>query len=192
MRYARIAGGVVAETLVIPDDLAIGDVVAPDVAATMAEAPAEIEPGWLYDGQSFAPAPVHQPSLAERRAAVIAAIDGLRRERIDAGAPAYGLRIAIDDGARADMGAMATTALAAAGGAVPWPPAYALGWITVTNERIALDTPADGLALAALVGAYYAGLVQHARSLKDAVLAADGEALDGFDIEAGWPGVGDA
>lgn len=188
MRYARISGDVVAETLVLPDDLAISEVIAPDVAATIIEAPAEVEPGWLYDGESFSPPPAYVPTLAERQAAMIAAIDGLRAERVGAGAPAYGLRIAIDDGARADMGAMATTALAASGGAVSWPAAYSLGWITMTNERIALETPANGLALAALVGAYYAGLVQHARSLKDAVLAADGEALDGIDIETGWPG----
>lgn len=188
MRYARISGGVVAETLVLPDDLAIDDVVAPDVAVTMVQAPAEIEAGWLYDGESFAAPPTYLPTLAERQAAMIAAIDSLRAERIDAGAPVYGLWIAIDDGARADLGAMATTALAAAAGSVPWPAAYALGWITTTNERIALETPADGLALAAQVGAYYAGLVQHARSLKDAVLAADNDALDGLDVDAGWPG----
>lgn len=189
MLYARISGGVVAETLTLPDDLAIGDVVAADVAAMMVEAPAEVAAGWLYDGESFAPAPAYEPTLADRQSATTAAIDALRAERIGAGAPAYGLRIAIDGGARADMGAMATTALAAAGGAVPWPAAYALGWITITNERIALPTPADGLALASAVGAHYATLVQHARSLKDLVLSAeDVGQIDAIDIEAGWPG----
>ena len=124
-----------------------------------------------------------------RRAdALLAAIDALRAAKLDAGAPIAGQRVAIGDGSRADMGAMATTALAAVSGAVPWPDSYAAGWIAISNVRIPLPEPADGLALAATVGDWYARIVQHARSLKDAVLAAeDDAALDAIDIAAGWP-----
>lgn len=69
---------------------------------------------------------------------------------LSVGAPVTGgLHVALDDGSRADLTAMATTATAAAPGAVPWPDSYSRGWITVENIRIPLATPADGLALAA-------------------------------------------
>lgn len=138
-------------------------------------------------------------------AVVAAQLEILKAERLDSiraltdaklaeGAPIEHdeqvLRVALDDGSRADMGGMATTAVAAAGGAVPWPASYQLGWITIENLRIPLPTPADGLALAALVGDYYAQVRQHARDLKDAVLAAEDEAaLEAIDIHSGWPGL---
>ena len=124
-----------------------------------------------------------------RRAdAIVDAIDALRAAKLVAGAPIGGLRVAIDDTSRGDIGGMATTALAALSSAAPWPESYAAGWITMSNVRLPLPTPADGLALAAAVGDWYARIVQHARSLKDAVLAAeDDAALDAIDIAAGWP-----
>ena len=83
---------------------------------------------------------------------------------------------------------MAATASAAASGAVSWPESYARGWIAVENVRIPLATPADGLALAASVGDWYAAVVQRRRDLKDAALAAgDAAALDAIDITTGWP-----
>lgn len=129
-----------------------------------------------------------------------ARLDGIRAARIDAileksegllraGAPAsHDLHLALDDGSRADLTAMAATAVAAASGTVPWPESYARGWITVENVRIPLATPADGLALAAAAGTYYAAIVQHRRDLKDAALAAPDEAaLAAIDVATGWP-----
>lgn len=99
-----------------------------------------------------------------------------------------GLHIALDDASRADMGAMATTALASSSGVIEWPESYKQGWISIENIRIELPQPADGLALAALVGDYYAAVRQRGRTLKDAVAAATTEAeLDAIDIESGWP-----
>lgn len=99
-----------------------------------------------------------------------------------------GLHVALDDASRADMGAMATTALAASSGAIEWPESYKQGWITVENVRIALPAPEDGLALAALVGDYYAGVRQRGRTLKDTVAAATKQSdLDAIDIESEWP-----
>ncbi|MDQ0510875.1 DUF4376 domain-containing protein [Ancylobacter amanitiformis] len=141
--------------------------------------------GWLVSGSELVAPPIPFSFHQARR---VRDADALRDALLAAGAPADGERIKVDDGARADITAMGTTALGAAAGTIPWPASYALGWITMSNTRIALPTPAAGLALAAAVGAWYAGIVQHARDIKDALLAAEDEAaLDAVDIEAGWP-----
>ncbi|WP_411035738.1 hypothetical protein [Shinella sp. BYT-45] len=126
---------------------------------------------------------------AKARDAKLAAISARVAGLLAAGYPAGGgLHVALDDASRADMGAMATTAVAAAGGGVPWPESYQTGWIAIENVRIPLATPADGLALAASVGDYYAQIRQHGRTLKDAVLAAEDVAgIAAVDIETGWP-----
>lgn len=137
-------------------------------------------------GYSPAPPP---PSLGDLRSDTLVAIAVVADTLLSAGAPAgSGLHVALDDGSRADLTAMAATATAAASGSVPWPESYARGWITIENVRIPLVTPSAGLALAASVGNYYAALIQHRRDLKDAALAAEDEAaLDAIDIAAGWP-----
>ena len=137
----------------------------------------------------FVPEP---PTLEDLRTAKIAAINSRSSDILAAGAPIVvdtdTLHVALDDGSRADMTAMGTTAIAAASSAVPWPDSYQAGWITVENIRIPLPLPSDGLALAATVGDYYAQIKRHARDLKDAAIAAeDQSALDAIDIEMGWP-----
>lgn len=129
------------------------------------------------------------PSLDDLRAAKISSITAASATLLSVGAPVVSaLHIALDDGSRADLTAMAATATAAASGTLAWPDSYARGWITVENTRIPLATPADGLALAATVGNYYAAIVQHRRDLKDAALqAADEAALAAIDVNAGWP-----
>lgn len=108
---------------------------------------------------------------------------------LSVGAPVTGgLHVALDDGSRADLTAMAATAIAAASGSMPWPDSYSQGWIAIENVRIPLATPADGLALAATVGDFYAAVIQNRRDLKDAALAATtADALAAIDIDAGWP-----
>ncbi len=130
-----------------------------------------------------------QPSLEDRRAAKIASVVAASTTLLTTGAPVGGgLHVALDDGSRADLTAMATTATAVASGAVPWPESYARGWITIENRRLPLPSPADGLARAAAVGNFYAAIVQHWRDLKDAALAAPDEAaLEAIDATAGWP-----
>jgi hypothetical protein len=133
------------------------------------------------------------PDLETLRAAKLAGIDAKIDALFAAGAPVTvgenTLHVALSDGSRADLTAMATTAVAASTGAVPWPESYQTGWIAVENVRIPLDAPATGLGLAAGVGDYYAQIRQHGRDLKDAALAAEDQAaLDAVDIEAGWPG----
>ncbi len=127
--------------------------------------------------------------LAYALAIKIAAIEQRVSSLLSAGYPtAGGLHIALDDASRSDMGSMATTALAAASGAVPWPDSYAQGWITSENVRIAMPQPSDGLALAALVGDYYAAIRQRGRTLKDLVaVAASQSDLDAIDVDSGWP-----
>jgi len=128
-------------------------------------------------------------TLAQKKDAAIAAIGAMLAEKIAAGTEIDGgLHVALDDGSRANMGGMATTALAALSGAAPWPASYSQGWITIENLRFPLSTPEAGLALAAAVGDHYAQLRQHARDLKDAVdAAADAAALAGIDLQNGWP-----
>lgn len=125
---------------------------------------------------------------AAKQAAIQAKVDAL----IQIGCPIEHngptLHVGMSDSSRADMTGMAATAIAADSGQLPWPDSYAQGWITEENVRIPLATPADGLALAAVVGEYYACIRQNGRRLKDAALAAqDDAALDAVDIEEGWP-----
>ena len=127
------------------------------------------------------------------QSAKIEAVEAKMDAIFAAGAPvtvgADTLHVALTDGSRADLTAMATTAVAASTGAVPWPESYQTGWIAMENVRIALATPANGLGLAAGVGDYYAQVRQNGRDLKDAALAAEDQAaLDAVDVESGWPG----
>jgi hypothetical protein len=127
-------------------------------------------------------------TVAERRGTKLAAIGSAVSTHLAAGAPIAGLHVALDDGSRADMTAMGTTAIAAASGALPWPDSYSQGWIAIENVRIPLPTPADGLGLAATVGDFYAQIRQHGRDLKDLAEAATTiPELDAIDETAGWP-----
>ena len=120
------------------------------------------------------------------RVVKLRAIDAERNRRMSLGALHMGKRFAMTDSSRTDLGGMATTAGLVLSGALPaWPDSYAQGWIAIDNTRLALPTPADGIALAAAVALAYSDLVQHARDLKDAVLAADDPAA--FDELGGWP-----
>jgi len=140
---------------------------------------------WIEAGNVIAP---YLSSFAAARDVKLAAIVAAAGALLSVGAPVSGgLHIALDDGSRADLTAMAATATAAASGAVSWPESYSRGWISIENVRIPLATPAAGLTLAASVGNYYAALIQHRRDLKDAALAAeDAAALDAIDVAAGW------
>lgn len=172
---------------------------APIPERTILEPPPSLEPGefalWLGAWTVVAekPDPPAPPSQFEaNRLAVLAQIVAKVEALLAAGATIEHeeqiLHVALTDASRADVGGMATTAMAAIGGAVPWPTSYSRGWITVENVRIPMPTPADGLSLAAQVGDYYASVVQNGRDLKDAVLAAEDQSdLDAIDLEAGWP-----
>ncbi|WP_166096879.1 DUF4376 domain-containing protein [Rhizobium flavescens] len=132
------------------------------------------------------------PPLDARKTSLAATVNAHVAALLAAGAPVAAgettLHIALDDGSRADLTAMATTAIGAASGALPWPESYQQGWITVENVRIPLAAPADGLGLAAGVGDRYAQIRQRGRDLKDMIEAAeDDAALDAIDIESGWP-----
>lgn len=130
-----------------------------------------------------------EPSIGELRVLKIRLIQETADKLLLAGARVNeNLHIALDDGSRADLTAMAATATAAAAGVVTWPESYARGWITIENVRIPLPAPTDGLVLAAAAGDYYAGVVQNRRDLKDAALAAATKTdLDALDVGAGWP-----
>lgn len=135
--------------------------------------------GWIVRAKTAEE--VEEEAEAARRA-VAAQVNAERDRRLAEGAPYAGKRIDVGDKGRADLSGMAVTAVAAASGSLPWPDSYTLGWITSDNTRLPLPTAADGLALAAAVGDWYARTIQYARDLKDAALA--GETID---ITTGWP-----
>lgn len=178
----QIEAGVVVNAIVLADDTdpaEFGAVIGPDGAGI----------GWTVDGATWTPPAEPAPSLDDLRVAKLAKISATADALLSAGAPVEGgLHVALDDGSRADLTAMAATATAASAGTVAWPESYSRGWITIENVRIPLATPAAGLTLAASVGDWYAAIVQHRRDLKDAaLLAEDAAALDAIDIEHGWP-----
>ncbi len=146
---------------------------------------------WLVEGEWQPPTPP-LPPLDARKASLAATVNAHVATLLAAGAPVTAgeatLHVALDDGSRADLTAMATTAIGAASGALPWPTSYQQGWITIENVRIPLATAAEGLGLAAGVGDRYAQIRQRGRDLKDAIeAAADDAALDVIDSESGWP-----
>lgn len=126
-------------------------------------------------------------SLDEARGRKRAEIDTIADAMMAIGAPYAGYHVAVDASSRANLTAIAATALAAISGAMEWPGPYAQGWITSENVRVPLPSPQDGLTLANSAGEFYASLVQHKRTLKDAVLAAVTVAeVDAVDVEGGW------
>ncbi len=183
MKQAHVVeGGTVVNTIVVRDDAnpaGFGAVFAPEGVTI----------GWTFDGVNWSAPAKPTPSFEDLRKAKCASITASADALLSMGAPVAGeMHIALDDGSRADLTAMAATATAASAGATPWPEAYSRGWITIENIRIPLATPAQGLALAASVGTYYAAIVQHRRDLKDAVLTAEDEAaLATIDVATGWP-----
>lgn len=137
----------------------------------------------------YGPVSEYGGSVPEARATKLAHIETTAGALLDTGVPvAGGLHISLSDGSRADISAMATTAIAALSGATPWPTSYASGWITTENTRVPMPAPADGLSLAYLAGDFYAKVVQRRRDLKDQVLAADTvAAINAIDADTGWP-----
>ncbi|GEM_PF-3379130 len=90
-----------------------------------------------------------------------------------------------DGGRRADLNAVATTAMLVHAGLASWPASLQDGWISKENIRIPMPTPADGVALATAAAVWYGQMRQHGRNLKDAInAAADPSAVD---ITVGWP-----
>ena len=184
MIIAHVIGpsGIVTNTIVLADGADPNEfnaVIGPDGVGI----------GWSHGSGGWI-APVEpEPSFDSLRSAKIVDIAAAADELLAAGAPvAGGLHIALDDGSRADLTAMAATATAASASAIAWPESYSRGWITIENVRIPLATPTAGLTLAASAGDYYAAIVQHRRDLKDAALAAANvAALDAINISAGWP-----
>lgn len=106
------------------------------------------------------------------------------------GYPTGGLHVGLQDGDRANLTALGTTALAVLS-SVPgaeWPTGYATGWIALEGVHITLPTAQDGFVLAMGCGAYYSAWVQREAALETAILtAADLATLQAIDITTGWP-----
>ncbi len=130
------------------------------------------------------------------RRTVIADISADRDALLRLGAPYGGKRVQVDERARADLAGLALAAVLAQTDPAAWSDGYSTGWITMDNTRIPLPTPAEGSALAAAVGAWYAAVIQAARNAKDAALAVvldpldpaiSRAALDASRTGAAWP-----
>ena len=125
-------------------------------------------------------------ALAAARAVKVAEVETVFEGKLAAGMAYAGEVVALDDRSQTRFTAMGATALGVIGGALPaWPPEYSAGWIAVSNNRIPLDTAADGLKLASAAGAYTGALIQYARDLKSAALASSDPHT--IDETAGWP-----
>lgn len=117
--------------------------------------------------------PVTVKPLADVKAEASARVEAEYARRVDVvGYPTGGAHVQIDAGSRANLGALALTAVLAQTGAVAWPDDYARGWVTQEGARIALATPADGIALAYGAGLHYAALVQAQTDALEAIEAA--------------------
>ena len=124
--------------------------------------------------------------LNAARKAKAEAVEAVFDAKLSAGLAYAGEVVALDDRSQTRFTAMGATALGVIGGALPtWPPEYSAGWIAVSNNRIPLDTAADGLKLASAAGAYTGALIQYARDLKSAALASSDPHT--IDETAGWP-----
>lgn len=65
-RFARIAGGVVAEIITLPDGIDIAAAFHPSIAGACRPAGAEVEAGWVLDGDDLvAPPPPPAPTKAD-------------------------------------------------------------------------------------------------------------------------------
>lgn len=180
----QIEDGVIINVLALADGAIPGDI----GAIVDPSIPTGAGIGYRLVAGTWVPPDPPSVALEDLRTIKFASVASTAGALLSAGAPHSGLHIAVDNGSRADLTAMAATATAALSGTVAWPESYARGWISIENARIPLATPADGLALAAVVGDWYARLVQHRRDLKDAVIAAaDAAAVAAIDITAGWP-----
>lgn len=179
-RFARIAGGRVAELITLPDGIAIAEAVHPDLAAQFAAVPPDAapEPGWSYADGAFSPPPA--PPLSELQATRTAAARAEFDARVAAGMPWQGRVLQIDDVSRANLSG---AALRAERGTLPEP----FYWTMADNSDLALDA-AGMLAMAEAAMDHYYTLKRHYEGLRAAVAAApDAEALAAIDLTAGWP-----
>lgn len=67
-QYARVHDAIVVELFTPPDGVPIEDCFTPEIAATFVPVPADVpvEPGWTYDGTTFAPPGPPPPPTADQ------------------------------------------------------------------------------------------------------------------------------
>lgn len=144
MRYARIANGLVAELVELPDELEPADAFHPDL--TFVPCGADPQPGWSYDGAAFAP-----PSSVAPAADLKAYAAARRWAKESGGIVLNGAEIATDDTAQRKISELRRRAEA---GEIPLPFGFKAvsGWIDADLATIvAIDQ-----AVAAHVQAGYA------------------------------------
>lgn len=130
--------------------------------------------------------------IADRRAAVVAAINAERDRRLNIGAPYAGKHIDVmSENALAVIGGVTSAAILANAGALEWGSPFNTH-IAQDNSQISLATAADGIAFAGAVGDWYGGTVLRARTLKDEALSSNNpEAIDILaEVDGdtpGWP-----
>lgn len=93
-RFARIADGLVAEILELPNGVSVEDAFHPDIVAAFHPCGPEVEQGWLFDGSHFSARPAPAGPSAEEL--VSYAADRRWRKEVG-GITIAGVPIATDD-----------------------------------------------------------------------------------------------
>lgn len=136
-RFARIAGGVVAEIITLPDDVALADAFHADIAAACIACGGEVQPGWAAVDGGFS-APVAVPPSQERLMAYAAD----RRWRREVGGIVIGgVPVATDD--RSKIMIMGARVAAAADA----------GWETIWHGSDGQTYPLNAAAMIAISNA---------------------------------------
>ena len=162
MKYAYIQDNTVAQVLRVPPS----NIYAPEFAEQFIECPDEVEPGWLWDGDSFLQPP--GPSLADLKAAKNDEINAARLAANFSTFQHAGKAIACDQLSRSDIDG--TNGFVAIYGALP--PGWPGGWKAVDNTYVAIATVADWKALYASMFAAGNANFAKAQNLKQQLDAA--------------------
>lgn len=124
-----------------------------------------------------------RPSLADRKAALRAAVTAEKLRREGGAAPTPEGEVQSDTDSRNKLNGAVLMALLAAQSGQP----FAITWTLADNTNVALDGPGL-IAMASAVGQYVAACHAHGQALKAQIsAAADHAALDAINIGAGWP-----
>lgn len=162
MKYAYTQNQAVVQILRVPPT----NIYAPEFAEQFIECPDEVEPGWLWDGESFTPPPA--PPLADLKAAKNAEINAARLAANFSTFQHAGKAIACDQLSRSDIDG--TNGFVSLYGALP--PGWFGGWKAVDNTYVPIASVADWKAFYASMFAAGNAHFAKAQNLKQQLDAA--------------------
>lgn len=174
MKYAVIEDGIVTNVILADEDFAAQQGLVPAESAAI---------GWVYDGETFSPPSI---PLSERKAAMREQVNDLRdRLELEPAPTTFG-PIDMDATSSKRLLALVTAAQSALLTGATWNDTIV--WTMADNTETPVTEPAIALQLSGAATAHGAALHGYAKTLKNAIEAAeDHDALDAIDIAAGWP-----